>query len=82
MIVEKFVTGVVDVILFLFRNLPSIDWNVNSGALSYILNIIRVAGYMLPSATVVHLFRLLIQLNLLRIGISFVRFFIQFIPFF
>ena len=73
-IVFGFVSGV-------FELLPDITWSVDTSALEYFADIIKVAGYMFPWGTVVAIVLLIFGFGLFRLVISFVKTIWQLLPF-
>lgn len=73
-------------ILFLFGNwifsfLPEVSWDVNTSAMGYFLDIVRVVGYLLPAATVTLIAQMIIAITVFRIFIAVIRTVWDLIPF-
>ena len=73
MISEFFLNIIFALVSGMLTMLPEITWSVNAAAFEPFLNIIRVAGYMLPMDTVIAIVLLVFNFTLVRIVISIVK---------
>lgn len=73
MISEFFLNIIFALVSGMLSMLPDISWSVDTAAFAPFLNIIRVAGYMLPMDTVVAIVLLVFNFTLVRIVISIVK---------
>lgn len=73
MISEFFINIIFNIVTGLFSLLPDVTWNVESTAFTYFLDILKIAGYMLPMDTVAAIAGLIVALTTFRIIISIVR---------
>lgn len=53
--------------------LPSFDWNINSAFFQGALDVIRLAGYLLPMNTITIMIGIVIFLTLFRIAVSLIK---------
>lgn len=70
MISEFFLNIIFGLVSGMLEILPDISWSVDTSAFSYFLDIVRVAGYMLPMDTVVAIIALIVDLTIIRIVIA------------
>lgn len=70
MISEFFLNIIFNIVSGMLGVLPEIEWSVETTAFEYFLDIIRVAGYMLPMQTVSQIISLVVGLTLFRILIA------------
>lgn len=70
MISEFFLNIVFGLVSGMLSVLPEIEWSMETSAFQYFLDIIRIAGYMLPMETVSQIISLVVGLTITRILIS------------
>ena len=73
MVSEFFLNIIFNILTGMLSVLPDISWNIESNAFAYFLDILKVAGYMLPMGTVSTIAGLIVALTTFRIIISIVR---------
>ena len=73
MIVESLFNVFFGFLTSLFDFLPSIEWTVNASFFTAFLDIIKVAGYILPMETVTTIFFLSLTLATFRLVIALIR---------
>ena len=81
MIGEFFLNIVFSLVSGFFSLLPDFSWSVETSAFSYMLSILRVAGYMFPWATVVTIAGLILGLSVFRVVIAFIKSIWDLLPF-
>ena len=57
----------------LFALLPDFSWNVDTSAFTYLLSVLKVAGYMFPWHTVTAIIGLVFSIGLFRIVVSAIK---------
>ena len=70
MISEFFLNIIFGLVSGMLEILPEVSWSVDTSAFSYFLDIVRVAGYMLPIDTVIAIVAIIIDLTIIRIAIA------------
>ena len=70
MISEFFLNIIFGLVSGMLEILPDVSWTVETSAFSYFLDIVRVAGYMLPIDTVIAIVAIIIDLTIIRIVIA------------
>lgn len=70
MISEFFLNIIFGLVSSMLELMPEVEWSVDTSWFEYFLDIIRVAGYMLPFETVTHICRMVIALTIVRIVIA------------
>lgn len=70
MISEFFLNIIFGLVSGMLDILPDVSWSVDTSAFSYFLDIVRVAGYMLPIDTVIAIVAIIIDLTIVRIVIA------------
>ena len=73
MISEFFLNIVFGITSGLFSLLPDFSWNVDTSAFSYLLSVLKIAGYMFPWHTVLAIIGLIFSIGLFRIVISVIK---------
>lgn len=53
-----------------FKVAPDISWNVDTGAFTYVRDILSVVGYLLPMNTVRQIVSLIIAITIFRVFVS------------
>lgn len=53
--------------------LPAFDWNIKSSFFQGALDVIRVAGYLLPMDTIATMISIVVFLTLFRIAVSLIK---------
>ena len=73
MISEFFINIIFSIVTGMLNLLPDISWSVDTTAFGYFIDILRVAGYMLPIRTVGTIASLIVSLTVFRIIISLIK---------
>ena len=81
MITEFFLDIVFNISYGALSLLPDITWSLDSTALTYFIDIIRVVGYMLPGSTVIAILTLVFAFTMLRIVIAVIKTVWDLLPF-
>lgn len=70
MISEFFINIIFSLVSGMLSGLPEITWSVDTSSFQFFLDVIRVAGYLLPVKTVSSIFSLVVGLTVFRILVS------------
>lgn len=70
MISEFFINIIFGLVSGMLESAPVIEWSVETSSFQYFLDIIKVAGYMLPIQTVSQIVSVVCGLTLFRIVIA------------
>lgn len=70
MISEFFLNIIFSLVSGMLNLLPDISWSVETSSFTFFLDIIRIAGYMLPIDTVISIVAIIVDLTLIRIAIA------------
>ena len=73
MISEFFLNIIFQIVTWLFSFLPNIAWNTRSVTFQGIMDIIRVAGYMLPLNTIGTIAGVIVSITVFKIVITIIR---------
>lgn len=73
MIAEFTLNIVFNIVSGMLGLLPDVSWSVETTAFEYFLDVIRVAGYLLPADTISAIIALIIVLLNFRIVIAIIR---------
>ena len=73
MISEFFLNIIFQIVTWLFSFLPNIAWNTRSASFQGIMDIIRVAGYMLPLNTIGTIAGVIVSITVFKIVITIIR---------
>ena len=80
--IGEFLLNIVFGLVTGFLNLlPDFTWSVETSAFSYILSILKVAGYIFPWSTVVAIAGLILGLSIFRVVIAFIKVVWDLLPF-
>lgn len=81
MILEFLITIIFNLFESIFSGIPDITWSIDTPAMQIFLDVVRVAGYMLPGDAVIVVASLVFWFTLFRIGVAILKFILQFTPF-
>lgn len=73
MISEFFLNVIFQIVTWLFSFLPNVGWNTRSVTFQGIMDIIRVAGYMLPLNTIGTIAGVIVSITVFKIVITIIR---------
>ena len=73
MITEFFINIIFSLVTGMLGLLPDVTWSVDTSAFSYFLDIVRIAGYMLPIDTVIAIIALIVDFTIVRIILAIPR---------
>lgn len=73
MISEFFINIIFGLVSGMLSAAPEIEWTVETSSFQYFLDIVKVAGYMLPMETVSRIVGLVCSLTLLRFVLAIPR---------
>lgn len=80
MIIETLVNAIFIPLNCLLALLPDISWDVAAGVYTKFFEVLRMACYFLPMATVGTVFMLIIAINAFKIGVSIIKTIWQLLP--
>lgn len=81
MIVENVFNMMFDALSVLLGLLPDIQWDVQGSFFTAFYDVLSVACYFLPMATVSAIISLIVSINLFKILVSLLKTIMQLIPF-
>ena len=80
MIIEALVNAIFIPLNGLLALLPNISWDVGASVFTKFFEVLRMACYFLPMATVGIVFTLIIAINAFKIGVSIIKTIWQLLP--
>ena len=81
MLLEGIFSVMFSLVEHVFSFFPDISWDVNSGAVSYFLDTLRVVFYFFPMRDVARIIGLTLSLFAIRIAISLIQSIWRLLPF-
>ena len=72
--ISEFILNIVfNIVEGVFSILPAFDWNVEGAFFQGALDMLRLAGYVLPMGTIAAIITIINALLLIRIGVSLIK---------
>ena len=81
MIAKLFFDGAIFIGRFFLGLLPDIGFSVPSGVWGAAADCVNMVGYLLPVGTINAIIGLLVDIAIFRIGVAFIRFILDVLPF-